>query len=241
LPYFVASYTELLLGISPLFSPPQAQLSPLNRNSKVPVGSLAGSGYNRFDLIHTKTYRKGVVMTSPKKVQANRQNALKSTGPKTQQGKDIARLNATKHGLLSREALIPGEDEAALEELSERLRAELQPIGELESLLVEDIVTARWRLRRFRRVEAGVFAPELRDIYTQRIASENETAALGLSFIRKADGFSTLSRYEAAIERSLYKALHELQRLQAARSADVNVPPPAVLDVDVSGVSREEL
>ena len=49
-----------------------------------------------------------------------------------------------------------------------------------------------------------------------------------------------LSRYEAAIERSLDKALHELQRLQAARRADGDVPPPAVIDVDVSGVSGDE-
>ncbi len=81
-------------------------------------------------------------MTSPKKIQANRQNALKSTGPKTPEGKDAARLNAVKHGLLSQEVLLPGEDEAALEELAENLRAELQPVGELESQLVERIIAA---------------------------------------------------------------------------------------------------
>ena len=43
-----------------------------------------------------------------------------------------------------------------------------------------------------------------------------------------------VNRYETALERSLYKALHELQRLQAARQGCV-VPPPAVVDVDVSG------
>jgi hypothetical protein len=42
-----------------------------------------------------------------------------------------------------------------------------------------------------------------------------------------------IGRYEAAAERSLYKALHELQRLQAARQGQA-VTPPAVLDVDVS-------
>src|SRR5215213_1516667 len=69
-----------------------------------------------------------------------------------------------------------------------------------------------------------------------------ETPTLGLTFIRdanEANAFSKLSRYEAAIERSLYKALHELQRLQAARRADGNAPPPVAIDVDVSGVSRE--
>ena len=40
-------------------------------------------------------------MTSEKKAEANRRNALKSTGPKTPEGKDAVRLNALKHGLLS--------------------------------------------------------------------------------------------------------------------------------------------
>ena len=71
-----------------------------------------------------------------------------------------------------------------------------------------------------------------------------ETATLGRTFIRdadKANAFSKLSRYETTIERSLYKALHELQRLQAARHAEGNVHPPVAVDVDVSGVSREDL
>ena len=81
-------------------------------------------------------------MTSAKKAQANRQNALKSTGPKTPEGKDAVRLNAVRHGLLSREVLLPSEDEGALRELNERLRDELQPVEEMESLLVDRIVTA---------------------------------------------------------------------------------------------------
>ena len=87
-------------------------------------------------------------MTSDKQVRANRQNALKSTGPKTSEGKAAVRQNALKHGLLSQEVLLPGEDEAALKELGECLRAELQPVGELENLLVDRIIAAHWRLRR---------------------------------------------------------------------------------------------
>ncbi len=69
-----------------------------------------------------------------------------------------------------------------------------------------------------------------------------ETATLGRTFIRdadKANAFSKLSRYETAIWRSLYKALHELQRLQAARRTEGDVLPPIALDVDVSGVRGE--
>ena len=91
-------------------------------------------------------------MTSPRKAEANRQNALKSTGPKTPEGKDSVRHNAIKHGLLSEQVLLPGEDEAALKELSEHLRAELSPVGYVEDLLVERILAAYWRLRRLGRV-----------------------------------------------------------------------------------------
>ena len=228
-------------------------------------------------------------MASKKQIQANRRNALKSTGPKTPEGKALARLNATKHGLLSQEVLLPGEDEDALKELAERLRAELQPVGEMESLLVERIIDAVWRLRRLSRVEAGIYTYELYEELAQRAQEEAqtyernsldpyseerygaytritdeekhqeatsraeemksrqhraETATLGRTFIRDADtanAFSKLSRYETGIEGRFYKAWHELQRLQAARRAEGNVPPPLAIDVDVSGVSGEEL
>jgi hypothetical protein len=221
-------------------------------------------------------------MTSDKQIQANRRNALKSTGPKTPEGKAAVRLNARTHGLRSQEVLLPGEDEEALKGLNENLRAELQPVGELENLLLDSIVAAHWRLRRLRRVEAGIFTWELYGELRERAQEEAETyesnvlidmgdpldtitdeqkhqealskaqemkakqdaetATLGRTFIRdadKANAFSKLSRYETAIERSLYKALHELQRLQAARHTEGEVPPPVAIDVDVSGVPGE--
>jgi hypothetical protein len=50
---------------------------------------------------------------------------------------------------------------------------------------------------------------------------------------------SKLSGCETTLERGLYKALRELQRLQAARRADGNASPPVAIDVDISGVSRD--
>ena len=224
-------------------------------------------------------------MTSDKQAKANRENALKSTGPKTPEGKAVTRLNPLKHGLLSQQVLLPGEDAAALEELGERVRAEWQPVGQLEDMLVEEIIIGFWRLRRLRRVEAGIFSWQLYGELQERAQSEAqsyekdflkelienqdttitdeqkhkealsmaqemkakqdaETTALGRAFIRDANGanaFLKLSRYETARERSLYRTMHELQRLQAARRAEGSVAPPVALDVDVSGVSREDL
>jgi hypothetical protein len=196
----------------------------------------------------TRRQSEGEIMTSAKKAQANRQNALKSTGPKTPEGKANVRQNALKHGLLAQEVLLPDEDEKVLMEFDERLRAELRPEGEMEDLLVEQIVATQWRLRRMRRVEAGVFDWEsssaARSAANSLSPLPEGTSMVGLSFIRDANSsnaFSKLSRYETAIERSLYKALHELQRLQAARRAEEDVPPPLAVDLDVSGVSREDL
>jgi hypothetical protein len=74
-----------------------------------------------------------------------------------------------------------------------------------------------------------------------RSEQEDETATLGRTFARDADranAFSKLSRYETAIERTLYRALHELERRQAARLGAA-VTPPQVLDVEVSGIPEE--
>src|SRR5215207_8732329 len=114
-------------------------------------------------------------MTSEKKAEANRRNALKSTGPKTPEGKAAGRLNAVKHGLLSQEILLPGEDEEALRELGQILRAELRPVGELENLLVDRIIASYWRLRRLGRVEAGIFAWELYGELARRAYEEADS------------------------------------------------------------------
>jgi hypothetical protein len=63
---------------------------------------------------------------------------------------------------------------------------------------------------------------------------QKESWTFGPAFVRdatKCDALSKLSRCGTSIERSLYRALHELQRLQAPR-AGVNVPPPVAVDVE---------
>ena len=158
-------------------------------------------------------------MTSERQIEANRQNAMKSTGPRTPEGKAVVALNSMKHGLLSREVLIQGENEADLVGFEKRLRAQLAPVGELELLLADRIVSTAWRLRRAVSVEAALFDRE--------DAPEHAFAQYG------REKMGVLSRYETTLERSLYKALHELQRLQAARDGGF-VPAPAVADVEVS-------
>ncbi len=84
-------------------------------------------------------------MASLKQIEANRQNSSKSTGPKTHEGKSVAKLNAIKHGLTSQTVVIRGENPDEFDELRSDLEQALEPVGRLESDLVETIAICMWR------------------------------------------------------------------------------------------------
>ena len=176
-------------------------------------------------------------VTSVAKIESNRRNARRSTGPRTQEGKAVASSNALRHGILSRVVTLPEEDRQAFDELSERMTARLAPEGPLEQCLVERITESVWRLRRVARAEAGVMTHRTSEARADLESSGRSGDAFAVGLIRDATGADTmskLSRYERGLERGLYRALHELERLQAARRGD-HVPPPAVVDIQVSG------
>ncbi len=167
-------------------------------------------------------------MAAQRQIEANRRNALKSVGPRSEAGKALVALNALRHGLTSRRPILPGEEAEVFAVLAAGLRAQLQPEGELEEQLVERIAAALWRLQRVSGVEAAVVARE---------SGGGEGANFALAFVRDAEGsdtFSRLRRYETTLERSVYRALHELERRQAARAGQ-DVPLPGVLEVEGLG------
>jgi hypothetical protein len=79
---------------------------------------------------------------------ANRENAQKSTGPQTETGKEASSANSVKHGLLA-DGLVfeTDEDEKLFAEFMDQLRSDLMPDGEAQSMVVEDISVCWWRLR----------------------------------------------------------------------------------------------
>ncbi|MBZ5632271.1 MAG: hypothetical protein LAO55_04010 [Acidobacteriia bacterium] len=179
-------------------------------------------------------------MASARQIEANQRNAKFSRGPRTSAGKAAAAKNALRHGLLSEEAMLPGESALDYARFTEKLYVELNPIGELESALVGRIGGLLWRLKRIGRLEAGILMWKHADLelpsWSQKptsIFSDSDLTTLGETYQYGADSLAKLSRYETSIERSMYKALHELQRLQAARKGD-HVPAPVVVDVNVT-------
>ena len=185
-------------------------------------------------------------MTTDKQIQANKENA-KLGGVKTPEGKAISKFNALKHGLLSGEILLEGEDEQSLTELGRRIRETLQPVGELEMLFADRIITNFWRLKRVMEVERAAMEWEKFDEHISINfdfggSQKNEKLEKAQEKRKKVrdmvanNNTEQILRYETTIERSIYRALHELQRLQAFRLGE---KPPAPISVDVD-ISKEE-
>jgi hypothetical protein len=93
------------------------------------------------------------------KVNANKKNAKRSTGPRSPQGMMFSSKNAIRHGVLTRDLLLPGplsgEWDADLERLRTELVADCGAVGSSELAQVGIVLSSVWRLRRLYRAEAG--------------------------------------------------------------------------------------
>src|SRR5262249_19244582 len=93
--------------------------------------------------------------TVSKRVEANRNNAKRSCGPRTPEGKARSRMNSLKHGLTAELVVLPGEDPERLEARAAARKEELKPQGELQDYLVERAVHQSWQLDRIDRAIAA--------------------------------------------------------------------------------------
>jgi hypothetical protein len=161
-------------------------------------------------------------MASLAQITANRLNAQKSTGPRSDEGKAASRFNALKHAASAKSLVIPGEDESTLAELAASYHEQFQPLGPEEALLVEKIVAADWTQRRMHRLEAEV----LNTLIARQ--DESEENPVGAAFVADCEGSNALQkifRRREAAGREWYRALGELRRLQSERLA-FSAPPP---------------
>jgi hypothetical protein len=121
-----------------------------------------------------------VTAVSPRKIAANRQNALKSTGPKTPRGKAYSRRNAIKHGLfarLSMDFFLLGENSREYDELLADLCNDYQPVGRAEKFEVECITLCLWRLKRAARYETATTKVAMRDLARREIERQESHCA----------------------------------------------------------------
>ena len=182
---------------------------------------------------------------SAKRLAANQQNALKSTGPHDTRS---TRFNAVKHGLLS-EGVTEMDDPTAFLQYRARLEAELKPLGELEIGLVRRIALLFVRLRRAAVLEAEFITEKLNPTMTEKYHHDEKIDLLMLRYaattvvldpglparlsVADVEALQVFQRYETSLETKFFRALHQLERIQRIRCGE-NVAPPVMLNVDVS-------
>jgi hypothetical protein len=181
---------------------------------------------------------------------ANRENAKKSTGPRTAEGKTASSRNGLKHGLAANKHILPDQDPNEFLALLQDLRNTFRPVGEGEERLVLRIAANQWRLDRAFPIEAGIYRDRFLDVakreearqqlyaIRKRHAEENgdpippeptppdEGDLLARAFNADCEGpnsLTTLARYESALERSTDRCLRQLKAFQTTR----NTPGPA--------------
>ena len=168
-------------------------------------------------------------MPSKRQTTANRRNARRSTGPRTEAGRQISSLNALKHGLRSQLAVIPGENEAEFQALFEAFAEEAGPQSPRDLAAVRKIATCEWRLRRIAAIETEMFTQALNapveeeatidniDAVVERLAArqsappQSPMATLAQRFLKgEIKHFNALARYEASLNRQYNQAWRDL-------------------------------
>ena len=137
-------------------------------------------------------------MSTELKIQANQSNAQSSTGPRTEEGKAHSAQNARKHGLTAQQLLIQPEDREEFELLLARYQNEIQPRGQLQQTLFDELVAAAWNLRRVRTLQAEI---DMLDLQYDRLA-----------------------RHHSRLERTFHRSLKELKALQTDATLHALLP-----------------
>ena len=156
-------------------------------------------------------------MISDKQLEANRKNALKSTGPKTEEGKSISSKNALTHGLRAQQIVIEGESQEEFDDFCELLIDHLSPNGPLEMLLVDRIAASSWRLRRTGHLEAQIFDEMRNSLAAARNQNSNDLFMVSLNNddmeSQPGDILGTISNIKKKYENQpdIFRKLSELE------------------------------
>jgi hypothetical protein len=144
------------------------------------------------------------------------------SGPRTEEGRARAKMNALRHGLSGRIVVLPSEDMGQYLKFSQDFVASLYPATPLESELAQTVADGYWRLNRFRTVEEGMLAMGHYEKEGDFDADSEEVHAAftaAKAFRANSNAFVNLSIYEQRIQRGIEKSMKQLREIQAERKA----------------------
>ena len=109
-------------------------------------------------------------MSSLRQIEANRRNALNSTGPTTPEGKERSRRNALRHGLTAETVIAALEDCEDYQAFEAAVIADYDAETAVERELVLRLASVLWRLRRATGIETALFESVSEDSHRQTIS-----------------------------------------------------------------------
>ncbi len=148
-------------------------------------------------------------MATLRQINANRNNARKSTGPASVTGKAASSLNALKTGIHADSAVLPSEDPADRAALVAEYYARFRPTRPEERVYVDDLIHAEWTLRRLRRTET-----ELNGFVYQDCCSPDPDYPIGQPAARNPRVFSALQWRLNATRKARKDSLAALRELR---------------------------
>ena len=126
--------------------------------------------------------------TTIDRAEINRRNSMRSTGPKSPEGKLRSKFNAVKHGMSAATPVLPGEDPDAFRDRLDAWAGALDPDNVVEQFLVERAAAAAWKIERADRFEAARLAAILRSVPADQARREiDEVEALGRQLLGEDD------------------------------------------------------
>jgi len=155
--------------------------------------------------------------SSPRRREANRRNAQRSTGPRTIEGKRRAAQNALKHGLCAAVAIPPCEDGPTFSMFLNELRCELKPCTVMQNILFPQIANLIWRLRRLPEAQAELFQLEFDKSVDPDAPGQtfSPSQILARRFSDEPNnGFALLARYERQCQNMLMRLQRQYDRLK---------------------------
>jgi hypothetical protein len=130
-----------------------------------------------------------------------------SGGPNTEEGKEVVRWNATRHGISSPAPVVPGlEKQEDWQEHRDGILDNLAPVGRLEVTLAERVALLTWRLHRVTRYQTGAIA-----ISQETIEDDMHERDRFLSALRHK-GYESTHPEDIRFEAKYYKQAHGVLR-----------------------------
>ncbi len=161
-------------------------------------------------------------MISLRRLEANRRNALRSTGPRTEEGKERSRGNALRHGLTAETVVAALEDAQDYKAFEATIIADYEPETAVDRELVLRLASLLWRLRRANAIETNLLEIHAEELGERECSApaEDERGGDIQSPVRAKDHSNV---FQGVRDRSIWESEDKLDDFQHVRAAGVSV------------------